>query len=354
VASSTRPRAERGREWHLISRPESAPEDEHFELVEVDLPRAAEGQLLVRNTWMSVDPSARLRMREQAPDYMPRFALGQALEGWAVGEVVESHAPGFAVGERVLHPQGWRDFALLEADGGGGIAPELLPGDAESPAREYLGPLSWVGLTAYAGLLDVAELRPGDVVFVSAAAGAVGGLAVQIAKLRGHRVIASAGSVEKVSHLREALGADAAFCYRDGPALELLRHCAPEGIDLYFDNVGGEQLEAALELMRPQGRIALCGSISTYNGEGPAPGPSNLFNAVTKGLTLRGFLARMYAHRMAEFRAEMRDWIAEGRILYPEQRYAGLELAPRALMEQFAGRNVGKVLVQIADDGEQG
>jgi hypothetical protein len=353
VPSSTRSPAPSGREWHLVARPESVPGEAHFELVENPVPPAAEGQLVVRNTWMSVDPSARLRMRENAPEYMPRFALGEALEGWAVGEVVESRASGFAVGDRVLHPRGWREYALLSVDGSTGVPPELLPAD-EGPAREYLGPLSWVGLTAYVGLLDVAEMQPEDVVFVSAAAGAVGGLAVQIAKLRGHTVIASAGSAEKVAYLREVLGADAAFCYRDGPAEELLRSCAPEGIDLYFDNVGGEQLEAALELLRPHGRVALCGSISTYNGSAPAPGPSNLFNAVTKGLTLRGFLARMYGHRMTEFRAQMRTWIAARQIVYPEQRYAGLELAPQALIEQFAGLNLGKVLVQIAEDGEEG
>jgi NADPH-dependent curcumin reductase CurA len=344
---------ESAREWRLAARPGSVPAAEHFELVDVPVQAPAEGQLLVRNTWMSIDPSARLRMRHDAPEYLPRFALGGALEGWAVGEVVASRASGFAVGDRVLHPYGWREYALMSAEGGSATPPERLPADPATPAREYLGALSWVGLTAYVGLLDVAELRGADVVFVSAAAGAVGGLAVQIAKLRGHRVIASAGSAAKVAYALDVLGADAAFCYRDGPAAELLYDCASEGIDVYFDNVGGEQLEAALELLRPRGRVALCGSISTYNGASPAPGPSNLFNAVTKGLTLRGFLARMYAHRMDEFRAGMREWLADGRIVYAEQRYSGLELAPRALIDQFAGANVGKVLVKIADDGAE-
>jgi NADPH-dependent curcumin reductase CurA len=330
------------------------PGEGDFELVEAPVGLAGDGQLLVRNTWMSIDPSARLRMQQNAPPYLPAFALGGPLEGWAVGEIVESRAPGFAVGDRVLHRFGWREYALMSADGDSGTPPELLPAEAGVPPRDYLGPLSWVGLTAYVGLLDVAELRPQDVVFVSAAAGAVGGLAVQIAKLRGHRVIASAGSSEKVSYVLDVLGADAAFCYRDGPAVEQLRGCAPEGIDVYFDNVGGEQLEAALDVMRPRGRVALCGAISTYNGSDPAPGPANLFNAVTMGLTLRGFLARMYAHRMAEFRTEMRGWLADGRIVYPEHRYAGLEQAPRALIDLFAGRNVGKVLVQIADDRDEG
>jgi NADPH-dependent curcumin reductase CurA len=199
------------------------------------------------------------------------------------------------------------------------------------------------------GLHDVAELAAGDVVFVSGAAGAVGGLAVQIAKLGGHTVIASAGTAEKVRYALEVLGADAAFCYRDGPVLEQLRACAPDGIDVYFDNVGGEHLEAALELLRPHGRVALCGAISTYNSPG-APGPANIFNAVAKGLTLRGFLARMYAHRMGEFRTQMSLWRSEGRIAYAEQIYRGLDSAPQALIDLFAGANLGKVLVEIADD----
>jgi NADPH-dependent curcumin reductase CurA len=351
VPSSTR---SRGREWHLASRPQNVPGEDDFELAEVPVAAVADGQLLVRNTWMSVDPSARLRMQQNGSPYLPAFRLGEALEGWAVGEVIESRALGFAVGDRVLHPLGWREYALLDAAGAAGTPPELIPTGDGAPARRYLGALSWVGLTAYVGLFDVAELRPADIVFVSAGAGAVGGLAVQIAKLSGHRVIASAGSGEKVSYILDVLGADAAFCYRDGPAIELLRDCAPEGIDVYFDNVGGEQLEAALDVMRPRGRVALCGAISAYNGEHRVPGPGNLFNAVTMGLTLRGFLARMYAHRMPAFRDQMRSWVEDGRIVYAEQCYSGLEQAPRALMDLFAGRNVGKVLVQIADDPEEG
>jgi NADPH-dependent curcumin reductase CurA len=210
-----------------------------------------------------------------------------------------------------------------------------------------VGPLSWVGLTSYVGLLHVAELREGDVVFVSAAAGAVGSLAVQIARLRGHVVIGSAGSAEKVRFVRDKLGADAAFCYRDGDVGDLLRAAAPDGIDVYFDNVGGDHLQAALDSLRLGGRVALCGAISTYNATEPVPGPTNLFNAVTNGLTLRGFLARMYADRMDEFRAEMRGWLAEGRITYPETVFEGLGEAVRGLCALLAGENIGKVLVKV-------
>jgi NADPH-dependent curcumin reductase CurA len=185
------------------------------------------------------------------------------------------------------------------------------------------------------------------VVFVSAAAGAVGNLAVQIAKLSGHVVIGSAGSAAKVEFLLQELGCDAAFCYRDGPVGELLRAAAPGGIDVYFDNVGGDHLEAALDSLRPQGRVALCGAISNYNRTDPR-GPSNLFNAVAKGLTLRGFLARMYPDQMEPFREQMRGWLADGKIVYHETLVDGLERAPQALIAQLAGDNVGKVLVSLS------
>jgi NADPH-dependent curcumin reductase CurA len=264
-----------------------------------------------------------------------------------VGEVVESRSDRFAVGDHVLHRLGWRDYAVLGATSAGRTAPERIEVSDSTPARAYLGPLGWVGLTSYVGLLDVAELRRDDVVFVSGAAGAVGSLAVQIAKLKGHRVIGSAGSADKVAFVRTELGADDAFCYRDGPVAQLLRDAAPDGIDVYFDNVGGDHLEAALDALRTAGRIALCGAISTYNATAPVPGPANLFNAVAKGLTLRGFLARMYAHRMADFRAEMRGWLSEGRIVYRETLFTGLEEAPRGLIALLRGENVGKVLVEV-------
>jgi NADPH-dependent curcumin reductase CurA len=340
----------RAREGRLAARPAGGVRESDLCVVDADLPPRRDGDVVVRNTWMSVDPSIRLRMDAGASEYLPPFELGRPLEGWAVGKVVESRAAGFAVGDHVLHQLGWREYAVVPADGGGRAAPECIDVGDATPARAYLGPLSWVGLTSYVGLLDVAELRDGDVVFVSGAAGAVGSLVVQIAKLLGHVVIGSAGSREKVGYVLDVLGADAAFCYRDGDVRELLRAAAPDGIDVYFDNVGGPHLEAALDALRPGGRVALCGAISAYDADGPVPGPSNLFDAVTKGLTLRGFLARMYAHRMAPFRDDMRRWLAEGLVVYPEQVYEGIEQAPRALIDLLAGRNVGKVLVRLVTD----
>ena len=337
-----------GEEIQLVSRPEGEPRAEDFRLASSELGEPAAGQILVRNSWMSIDPSARLRMHEGVSTYMPAFELGDAVQGWAVGEVVSSNAERFAVGDQVLHQGGWRQYALLDTDLAPPAGPERIEVDAATPAKAYLGPLSWVGLTSYAGLLDVAELREGDDVFVSGAAGAVGSLAVQIAKLRGHFVIGSAGSAAKVAFVRDELGADAVFSYRDGPVGELLTELAPEGIDLYFDNVGGDHLEAALGALRPHGRIALCGAISTYNEAVKPPGPCNLFEAVAKGLTLRGFLSRMYAERMPDFRREMRGWLAEDRIIYPETVFAGLERAPEALIAQLRGENLGKVLVELS------
>ena len=337
----------RGREIHLAAHPVGRPTSSEFRLVEVRVPSPAAGELLVRNTWMSIDPSTRIRMSGVASDYLPPFELGAPLAGWAVGEVVESRAPGFAVGDPVLHPLGWREFAVLRVNGPGRTAPEPIDVNAATPARAYLGPLSWVGLTSYVGLLRVAELRDGDVVFISGAAGAVGILAVQIAKLRGHFVIGSAGSKAKLDFLPDRLGCDRTLCYRDGDVRALLRDAAPDGIDVYFDNVGGDHLEAALERMRPRGRIALCGAISDYNRDGPAQGPTNLFNAVAKGITLRGFLARMYAGEMDAFRSELRGLLAAGKIVYPEVVFEGLDRAPEALIAQLSGENIGKVLVRL-------
>jgi NADPH-dependent curcumin reductase CurA len=338
----------RAKEVQLVARPSGELREHDFRIASVEVEHPASGQFLVRNTWMSIDPSARIRMGRGRPGYLAPFALGAPPHGWAVGEVVESRAEGFAVGDRVLHQLGWREYSLLSPDGAGTEPPVLIDVDDQTQERAYLGPLGWVGLTSYVGLVDVAELRPGDVVFVSAAAGAVGSLAVQIAKLGGHRVIASAGSPEKVKFLTERLGADAAFSYREGPIGESLRASAPDGIDVYFDNVGGDHLEAAIAALRPRGRVALCGAVSGYDSGGAAAGPSNLFDAVAKGLTLRGFMARMYADRMPQFRADMRAWLASGRIFYPEQVYEGVDSAPRALIDMLAGRTIGKVILRLS------
>jgi NADPH-dependent curcumin reductase CurA len=348
AASGARPR--HGREIHLVARPEGLPREEDFAVVTVDVPELRDDELLVRNTWMSLDPSMRIRMNERVllpGSYLPRFELHRPIGGWAVGEVLASRSADHAVGDWVFHAYGWREYAVVSPrDTKASLEPIAV--DAETPARTYLGALGWTAFTAYVGLLEAAELRAGDVVFISGAAGATGSMAVQIAKLRGHTVIGSAGTAAKVAHVRATLGADAAFCYRDGPVADALAALAPEGIDVYFDNVAGEHLEAALDALRPGGRVALCGAISTYNAATPPPGPMNLFAAVAKGLTLRGFLARMYDGRREEFRAAMRGWLREGRVVFPETVFEGLEAAPRGIRAVFAGENVGKTLVHLA------
>ena len=322
-----------------------------FQTVEVDLPEPGPGQVLVHNTFTSVDPGMRLRLRESGPaGYFNSFPLNQPMDDiWAVGEVVESRAEGFEPGDSVWHAKGWRDYAVVTADEPAlaGIATLARIDTSLAPAKTYLGPLGAMGVTAYAGLIDAAELRDGDIVWVSAAAGAVGSLAAQIAKLRGHRVIGSAGSDDKIRYLLDELGLDAAFNYREGPVVDRLREAAPEGIDVYFDNVAGDHLEAALATLRRWGRIALCGAISEYESVAPTPGPINLFQAVANDLTLRGFRGSSYQHRLPDVARELGGWLADGRLRYRETIIDGLERAPEALMRMLSGDTTGKTLVRI-------
>jgi NADPH-dependent curcumin reductase CurA len=330
----------RGREIRLASRPTGAPTADNFELAEVDLPAPADGEVLVRNLFMSVDPYMRGRMND-VKSYVPPFQLGAALDGGAVGEVVESADPGLSVGDMVLHGLGWRDYAILKASGARKIDPKAAP-----TLSAYLGVLGMPGHTAYVGLLDIAAMQPGETVFVSGAAGAVGSLAGQIAKARGAaRVVGSAGSAAKVARVTE-LGFDAAFDYHDGPVRHRLKEAAPDGIDVYFDNVGGEHLEAAIAALRPYGRVALCGAISQYNVAGA--GIRNLSLAIGKRLTLRGYIVSDHNRQMPEFLTEMGGWLREGKVRYDETVVDGLENAPAAFMGMLAGENTGKMIVRLA------
>jgi NADPH-dependent curcumin reductase CurA len=329
------------REIQLAARPHGEPEDSDFRLAAVEVPDPGPGEVLIRNCYMSVDPYMRGRMNDMK-SYVPPFALDRALEGGAVGEVVASGAEGLSPGDMLVHQLGWREHALARADhvrkvDPGGLSPSV-----------FLGVLGMPGLTAYAGLLDVGGLRDGDVVFVSGAAGAVGSLAGQIAKLRGHTVIGSAGSAEKVAHLRDDLGFDAAFNYKDGPVAEQLAAAAPEGIDLYFDNVGGEHLEAAIGALRRNGRVAMCGAISVYNATEPASAPRNLVQAIGKRLTLRGFIVTDHAARLGDLFTEVAPLVRDGRITFRETVVEGLENAPAAFQGLLRGENMGKMVVKLA------
>ncbi|MEU7988936.1 NADP-dependent oxidoreductase [Streptosporangium canum] len=330
------------REIRLASRPSGWPTAENFELAQVGPPAPAEGQVLVRNLYMSVDPYMRGRMND-TKSYTPPFELGRPLEGGAVGEVVESRAPGLAAGDFVLHGYGWREYAVV---GAGQVRKvEEIPG---VPLSAYLGVLGMPGLTAYVGLLDIAAFKAGDAVFVSGAAGAVGSLVGQIARLKGaSRVVGSAGSQEKISYLTGKLGFDAAFNYKTAPVRRQLAQVAPDGIDVYFDNVGGDHLEAALDAFKDYGRVAMCGAISVYNAAEPVPGPSNLFLAVGKRLTLRGFIVGDHFDRMPDMVAEVGAWLRDGEITFEETVVDGLENAPRAFIDMLRGANTGKMVVRL-------
>jgi len=330
------------REWRLVARPQGEPAPECFELAKTDVADPGPGQVLVRTTWMSVDPYMRGRMDDRE-SYVPPFALGEPLEGAAVGVVEASGDENVQPGDTVLHDAGWREYAVLDASRVHAVDTSAVP------AQSFLGVLGMPGLTAYAGLLEVGELRPGDTVFVSAAAGAVGSLVGQIARLKGaRRVVGSAGSADKVAWLREKAGFDAAFNYKDGPVRKQLAEAAPDGIDVYFDNVGGEHLEAAIGRMRRGGRIAVCGMISVYNAQEPPPGPRNLPLFIARRLTMRGFLVFDHNHLRGEFLREVGAWVAEGKVASEETVVDGLENAVDAFLGLLRGANRGKMLVRVS------
>ena len=325
----------RSREIHLVVRPHGMPQPTDFALVEVDVPEAADGEVLIRNAFMSVDPYMRGRMND-AKSYVPPFQLGEVLTGGAVGQVVTSRNDRFEEGAWVVHNLGWRELAL--SDGAG-----LLPfGAAAGPVSTGLGVLGMPGLTAYVGLLDVGRAEAGETVYVSGAAGAVGSAVGQIAKLKGCRVIGSAGSAEKVAWLKE-LGFDEAFDYHEVPAGDALS----EGIDVYFDNVGGPTLEAALAALRVRGRVVACGAISQYNATELPAGPRNLFLAVTKRLRIEGFIVSDHFDRMPGFLGEVAPWVRDGSVRYRETVVEGIENAPAAFIGLLGGENIGKMLVRV-------
>lgn len=330
------------RQINLVARPNGVPVPGDFELVEVDVAAPADGEVVVANRFMSVDPYMRGRMND-VKSYTPPFQLGEVLAGGAVGEVIESNSPNLSVGDLVVHGNGWREIAVVNAA-------ETQPATAIDgvPLSANLGVLGMPGLTAYAGLLEVASFAEGDAVFVSGAAGAVGSVVGQIAKLKGaSRVIGSAGSDEKVSFLTDILGFDAAFNYKSGSVTKQLLGAAPRGIDVYFDNVGGDHLQAALHALNPMGRVALCGAISVYNNTEPAPGPNNLAMAIGKQLTMRGFIVTSFEPMREQFVTEIGGWLANGSLRNDETIVEGIENAADAFIGLLAGANTGKMVVSI-------
>ncbi len=330
------------RAWHLKSRPDGLPTADNFDLREIDLPKLDKGQMRVRNLWLSVDPYMRGRMND-VKSYVPPFALDAPMEGGAIGEVVDSQADGFAPGDLVQHMAGWRDDAVIPAK-----SAIKLP-DLGVPPQAFLGNLGLTGGTAYFGLLDAASAKQGDVVFVSAAAGAVGSAAVQIAKAKGMIVIGSARGPDKCDFVR-SLGADAAIDYSAGPLVKSLAAAAKsvgaDGIDVYFDNVGGDHLDAAFALARQNARFALCGMIDSYNSGQPAAF-RYIMRVIAMRIRLQGFIFTDFVPRMGEFYANMGPWLASGAVKSHDTIVDGLEATPDAFLGLFSGQNTGKMLVKL-------
>ena len=328
-------------EIHLRSRPHGIPTADNFALVNVELPAPSDGQVLVRNRYISVDPYMRGRMRDTR-SYTPPFGLDEPLTGGAVGEVISSTSDQFAKGDFVLHMLGWREYALVEARGLTKVDPSL------APLQSYLGVLGMPGMTAYVGLLDIGKPQPGETVFVSGAAGAVGSEVCQIAKIQGCRVVGTAGSAAKTRWLEEVAGVDAAINYKETSNLRrALNQACPDGIDVYFENVGGAHLEAAIQNMNNFGRIAVCGMISMYNATSAQPGPANLTLMIGRRLLMQGFIVSDHPKRRDDFLRDVSGWMREGKLKWEETILEGIARAPEAFIGLFQGENLGKMLVEV-------
>lgn len=325
----------------LKRRPEGMPSKQDFQTAEVDIGEIKDGEFAVKNEWLSVDPYMRGRMKD-TESYVAPFALGAAMEGGCVGKVIESKNNDFPVGTFVLGNSGWRDLWISNGQ-------DAVSIDADqAPASAYLGVLGLTGMTAYVGLTEIANMQDGETVFVSAASGAVGSIVAQIAHLHGCKVIGSAGSAAKIAWLKEKAGINAAFNYHDVDDVSAkLKEICPDGIDVYFDNVGGDHLQGAIDNMNNGGRIACCGMISGYNDEQPTPGPNNLFKIIGKRLRMQGFIVRDHMDLQEKFLKEMLKWISEGKIHWEETITEGLENAPEAFIGLFEGDKLGKALVKV-------
>jgi NADPH-dependent curcumin reductase CurA len=333
----------KNRDIRLRRRPSGLPQPSDFELVESPIPTAAKGQILIRNLFMSVDPYMRGRMSDRK-SYVAPYQVGEVLQGGAVGRVATAN-DRFAVGDYVLSQNGWREWFVSDGS-------DLMKVDPTvAPIQAWLGALGMPGLTAYAGLTRIGGIKADDRVFVSGAAGAVGSIAVQIARAKGCEiVVGSAGSADKCAWLKQ-IGALDAINYKEVDIGAALERTMPGGIDLYFENVGGRHLEAALGAMREHGRIVVCGLIDQYNNEEPPPGPRNLGLVLTRKLTMRGFIVLDHIDLRDQFLADMREWIADGKMTWRETIVDGIEKAPEALIGLFRGANTGKMLVRLAEDG---
>ena len=322
------------REIHLVERPKGMPTADQFQLVETQVADAADGQVLIENLYMSVDPAMR-----------PRLTAGQelnvAMMGGALGRVVQSRHEGFAVGDLVTSRLGFREFFVSD---GKGLT--KLAADPDLPVTVHMHALGMTGFTAYGGLLHIGQLKDGEQVFVSTAAGAVGSVAAQIAKIKGCYVVGSTGSADKAAWLRDEVGLDAVIDYHATPIRQALEDATPKGVDVYFDNVGGDHLEAALRRMNTLGRIPVCGFISGYNSGHSAV--SNLSNIIYSRVMLRGFVGTDFMHLYGDFQRDMAGWLKAGKVKYQETILDGIANAPTALIGLLEGKNAGKMLVRLA------
>ena len=323
------------REIHLVKRPEGLPKLDDFKLVEVVLPDIAEGQLLIRQLYMSVDPAMRPRLTSG-------YQLDHVLAGGALGRVTQSRSPDYAEGDLVINQLGFREHAISDGRGLRKLDP-----DPALPLTAYLSILGGTGFTAYGGMLEIAKLQAGEQVFVSTAAGAVGSIAAQIAKIKNCYVIGSTGSEVKAAWLRDEVGLDAVINYKKTPIGQGIKESAARGLDVYFDNVGGDHLDAALAKMNTLGRVAVCGMISGYNQPGSRTVVRNLSNIIYGRITLRGFVVTDFLPLRDQFERDMREWLLAGKIKWKQTVLEGVEQAPHAMIGLMQGENIGKMLVRL-------
>jgi NADPH-dependent curcumin reductase CurA len=330
------------RQWRLKSRPSGLIKADNFELVSQPMPEPAEGQLLIRSVYLSLDPAMRGWLTDR-PSYVPPVQIGDIMRGFAVGIVEKSENPKFAAGDYVQGMFGWQEYLLSN-----GEAVTKLP-ESGLPFSAYLGLFGLAGLTAYAGLLEVGQPKSGETLLISGAAGSVGSLVGQIGKIKGLRVVGIAGTDEKCNWLRGELAFDAAVNYKETDSKKQLKTACPNGVDIYFENVGGEILETALSLMKTFGRVVVCGLISQYNATAPVPGPSNFAAVISKRLKIQGFLAIDYSSKVKEMVSSFTQWHSSGELKYRVDIVRGLESAPAAINKLFDGSNHGKLMVELSD-----
>ncbi len=333
------------RQWRLVKRPAGSFQDTDFSLVSTPRPTLKESEVLVRVIYLSLDPTNRVWAR-QHDSYLPSVGIGEVMRGLALGRVVESRNAAFPVDAIVSGVLAWEDYAISD-----GTWLKVVKQDSRIPLVARFALFEHIGSPAYFGLKDIGRIKAGDQVVVTAAAGAVGSLAVQMAKNWGAHVVGIAGSDEKCAWLKRELGADSAVNYRRGPLKDSLHAACPDGIDLFFDNVGGEGLEAALDLINLHARIVICGAIGGYEADGAQPGPRNLLNLVFKRARMEGFVCFDYAAdhaAWAQFEADTTAWHLAGKLNYRVDLVAGLEHAPAAVNRLFTGANQGKLIVQVS------